>query len=298
MTHRPVLLQEVINGLNVKPGEIVLDLTINRGGHSLALCRAMGADGHLIGVDADEKALNEAKVNLQTCACPVDLVLGNFRNLAQLLESVNVNKVDVILGDLGLSSQQLGDPEKGFSFQINSPLTMTLDAKPNADSLTAYEIVNSWQEETLADIIYAYGQERFARKIAQAIVLARGNTPIKTTGELVSVIQNAIPARYQRGKRHFATKTFQALRIAVNDELGALETVLPLAWEKLNLNGRLAIITFHSLEARIVKNFFRQLVANQAGEILTKHAIKPSREESLTNPRSRSAQLRIIKKIS
>lgn len=297
MKHQSVLLQEVIVGLAVKPGEIVLDLTVNRGGHALALCEQAAAHGRLIGLDADSGALIEADAKLKSCPCPVTLVNGNFRHLARLLDEAGVGKVDVILGDLGLSSEQLNDSGRGFSFQADEPLQMTLNPHPDPDDVTADLIVNHWSEETLADIIYAYGEERLARKIASAIVEFRQTKSIKTTGDLVSAIASVIPARFQQGKRHFATKTFQALRIAVNDELKSLEILLPTAWSRLNSGGRLGIITFHSLEARIVKNFFRDLAKKQEGEILTKHAVRATREELLQNPRSRSAQLRIIKKL-
>ncbi len=297
MKHQSVLLKEVITGLAVAPGETVLDLTVNRGGHSLALCQEAAAHGRLIGLDADNGALTEASENLKACPCPVTLINGNFRDLARLLDEASVKKVDVILADLGLSSEQLNDSGRGFSFQTDETLQMTLNPHPAPDDVTAEVIVNHWSEETLADIIYAYGEERLARKIAGAIVEARQVKPIKTTGDLVAVIASVIPARFQHGKRHFATKTFQALRIAVNDELKSLETLLPTAWSRLNPGGRMGVITFHSLEARIVKNFFRDLSQKKEGEILAKHAIRAGRPEVLANPRSRSAQLRIIRKI-
>lgn len=297
MKHQSVLLQEVITGLEPKPGETVLDLTLNRGGHSLLLCEQIEAHGRLIGLDADSGALVVAGENLKSCPCPVTLINGNFRHLAHLLDEAGVGKVDVVLADLGLSSEQLAEANRGFSFQQDAPLQMTLNPHPTQDALTAELIVNNWSEETLADVIYAYGEEPLARKIASAIVTARRKQAIHTTGDLVEIIKSVMPLRLQKGKRHFATKTFQALRIVVNDELGALREMLASAWERLNHGGRLAVITFHSLEAREVKTFFQAMQKAGSGKILTRHAVKPSREELLQNPRSRSAQLRIIKKV-
>jgi 16S rRNA (cytosine1402-N4)-methyltransferase len=205
--------------------------------------------------------------------------------------------VDAVLADLGLSSEQLAESHRGFSFQGDEPLGMTLSSRPVPGALTAYEVVNFWREPTLADVIYGYGEERFARRIAKAIVLARAAKPLETTGQLVEVIKTAVPARYHGHRRHFATKTFQALRIAVNDELGALQNGLGSTWQRLNQSGRVAVITFHSLEARAVKRFCRERVAAAEAEMITKHAIRPTRSELLRNPRARSAQLRIIRKI-
>ncbi|MCC6290969.1 16S rRNA (cytosine(1402)-N(4))-methyltransferase RsmH [Candidatus Nomurabacteria bacterium] len=297
MVHEPVLLKEVMTGLDVHPGEILLDLTVNRGGHSRELCRQLASHGHLIGIDADAGALKEATDNLKICPCPVTLLEGNFRDLTQIIDGIGIGKVDAILADLGLSSQQLDESDRGFSFQRDEPLNMNLSHNTAPGSLTAYQIVNFWQETSLADVIFGYGEERFARRIAKAIVSEREVAPISTTQELVAVIKSAIPLRYQNGRRHPATKTFQALRITVNDELGSLSAALESAWSRLNRNGRFAIITFHSLEARLVKNFFRERVKERNAELLTKHAVRPTREEVLKNPRSRSAQLRIIKKL-
>lgn len=284
-------------GLALQQGEILLDLTVNRGGHSRELCQQLASHGRLIGIDADAGALNEAVDNLKICPCPVTLLEGNFRDLAQLLDESGVGKVDAILADLGLSSQQLDESDRGFSFQRDEPLDMNLSRNLMPGSLTAYQIVNFWQEDSLADVIFGYGEERFARRIAKAIVSEREVAPISTTQELVRVIKSALPPRHQNGRRHPATKTFQALRITVNDELGSLNMALESAWLRLNQNGRLAVITFHSLEARLVKNFFRERVSDGNAEILTKHAVRPAREEVLNNSRSRSAQLRIIKKL-
>lgn len=295
--HKPVLLQEVLEGLGPQAGETVLDLTVNRGGHSLALCQALSSTGQLVGIDADSEALREAARNLRACPCLVTLLEGNFRQLDELLRVAGIGQVDVILADLGLSSQQLDSAGRGFSFSREEPLGMTFNPKPEPGALSAFEIVNFWQEESLADVIYAYGEERFAKRIARMIVQARQSTPISTTTQLAEIIRQAVPSWYAHGKRHPATKTFQALRITVNDELGALKDGLNAAWLRLKTGGRLGVISFHSLEARIVKEFYRAREAEGAGEILTSHAIKPTRAETLENPRARSAQLRIIKKL-
>jgi 16S rRNA (cytosine1402-N4)-methyltransferase len=285
MTHAPVLLQEVIKALALKEGETFVDLTLNRGGHSRALCEALGKSGKLIGVDADQNALKIAQENLRTCPGIVTLVESNFKELDKVLAEQGIEQVDAILADLGLSSEQLAGSGRGFSFQTDEPLLMTLAAHPAPDALTAAHIVNTWQEETLADIIYAYGEERFARRIAKQIVESRDVAPIETTLQLVDVIAAAVPVWYRKGRLHFATKTFQALRITVNDELGSLKTMLTSAYNHLVPGGRLAIITFHSLEARIVKKYFPHSLV-----------VRPTRAEVLENPRARSAQLRIINK--
>lgn len=295
--HKPVLLEEIVAGLAVQPDETVLDLTVNRGGHSLALCAGITGGGQLVGIDADSQALREAAGNLRACPCLVTLLEGNFRNLDALLRLAGIGQVDVILADLGLSSQQLDSAGRGFSFSKEEPLGMSFNPQPEPGALSAFDIVNFWQEESLADVIYAYGEEHLARRIAKEIVSARQASPISTTTQLVEVIRRAVPGWYARGKRHPATKTFQALRITVNDELGALRDGLNAAWLRLKSGGRLGVISFHSLEARIVKEFYRARVIEGVGENLSAHAIKPTRTETLQNPRARSAQLRIIKKL-
>lgn len=296
MAHVPVLLQEVITNLALKEGEVLVDATLNRGGHSQALCSALGASGCLIGLDADAGALEVAKERLASCPSPVKLVESNFRHLARVLDDMGVAKVNAILLDLGLSSEQLDESGRGFSFQRDEPLTMTLRVAPGEGELTATDLVNTWPESDLVAILREYGEEQFAKPIAAAIVWARKSDYILTTSQLVGVIESAVPEWYKHQRRHFATKTFQALRMAVNDELGALEAVLQQAWDKLAPGGRLAVISFHSLEARAVKNFFKAKKVAGEGELVTKHALRPERSEVVANPRSRSAQLRVITK--
>lgn len=298
MAHEPVLLHETITGLALRPGQTVVDATVNRGGHSLLIGEALGRGGHLIGIDADSEAIAEARIALKSLPCQVSLVNRNFRELDQVLLELGVRNVDAFLFDLGLSSDQLERSGRGFSFsQGAQPLSMSFDVRETPGKLTAEEIVNHWREESLADIIFGYGEEHFARRIAKEIVLARRREPIKTTEELVEIIRRAVPAWYTHKRLHFATKTFQALRITVNDELGAIRTGLLKAWQHLKPEGRIAVISFHSLEARLVKNQFKLWDQSGVGHLITKNTIKPSRQEILTNPRSRSAQLRIIQKL-
>ena len=295
MAHTPVLLQSVLDLVNPQVGETVVDGTVGSGGHALALGEALGSKGHLICLDQDQNSLNQARVNLSPLKCRVDFKLANFRTLPRVLSELGVQKVDAILLDLGVHSDQIGPSGRGFSFLHDEPLLMTMKADPTADDLIAKDIVNTWEEGNLAAIIEGFGEERFAKAIAKAIATARREYPIESTNQLVQIIKKAVPAWYTHKRLHFATRTFQALRLAVNDELGALKAVLPLAWESLAPNGRLAIISFHSLEARLVKNFFRGL-KHEGYELLTKHAVKAERAEQLSNPRSRSAELRVIKK--
>jgi 16S rRNA (cytosine1402-N4)-methyltransferase len=294
--HIPVLLKEVIDLLNLQKGDAVVDGTINRGGHSKEICKLIGKEGTLIGIDLDQKALDEAENNLKNEDCKIILHKESFRNLDKVLEKAGIEKVDAILLDLGFSSDQMDESKRGLSFQKDEPLLMTLKDNPTEKDLTAKEIVNQWDKENIADIIYGYGEETFSRQIAQKIVELRKKKPIKTTQDFVDVIGEALPSWYKHKKTHFATKTFQALRITVNDEIGALKEVLPKAIEALAEDGRLAVISFHSLEDRIVKQFFKEQKDNEVGTIITKKPIAPSRDEVKENPRSRSAKLRVFEK--
>ncbi len=294
MTHRSVLLQEVLQYTAPQTGEVVIDGTVGFAGHSLALCQEIGETGLLIGIDQDNYALSESEKALRACPAKVQLIKGNFRKIADIVSEKGLEQADIILLDLGMSSFQIDSSQRGFSFLRNEPLLMTMDS--SAD-FTASDIINTWAEEEIANVIFAYGQEHFAKRIAKNIVLARNSEPITTTGQLVDIIEKSVPVWYRHKKTHPATKTFQALRIAVNDELLVLEEGLAGAWQVLKTGGRLAVITFHSLEAKIVKDFFNKQKKAQVGEIITKSAVKPTREEIKQNPRARSAQLRVIKKI-
>ncbi len=296
--HIPVLLQPTIEGLDIQKGDTVLDATLGLGGHSKEICAKLGETGLLIGIDQDSGALAKAKINLAECPAKKILKLGNFRNVEQILTDEKIDQINVALFDFGFNSEQMDESGRGFSFQKDEPLLMTLSDQITPETLTAEEIVNTWEEKNLADIIYGYGEERRARKIAQAIAEARLKQKIKTTADLVEIIKSVIPISEQKRKTHFATKTFQALRITVNDELGAIKAGLAGAWNKLAVGGRIGVISFHSLEARIVKDFIKDKEKIGEAEKLNKKVIKPDLEEIKNNPRSRSAQLRVFKKIS
>lgn len=293
--HVPVLLQSTIEGLKPKKGEVVLDATLGFAGHAKAICDEIGSTGTLIGLDQDSESLFLAKGELKNRPAKKIFKLGNFRKLKELLAEEGISNIDIALFDLGFSSRQMDESGRGFSFQRAEPLLMTLTDKIGPETLTASDIVNSWSEENLADIIYHYGEERASRKIAAAIVSARKLKPIETSLELSEIISKVFGGR-RTGKIHPATKTFQALRITVNDELGSLKEGLTAAWEMLSPRGRLAVITFHSLEARLVKEFGATKKKSGELELVTKKVVKPTRQEILDNPRSRSAQLRIFEK--
>jgi 16S rRNA (cytosine1402-N4)-methyltransferase len=275
---------------------VVLDATLGGGGHSKEICKIIGKEGTLIGIDRDAAAIERAKKVLAE-DCKHHLFVSNFKELSTVLQKLEINKLDAAMFDLGLSSFQLDDSGRGFSFMRDEPLLMTFEESVEEDKLTAKEIVNTWGEESLADIIYGYGGERFARRIAKSIVIEREKGEIKTTWQLVSAIEKAVPAIYKRRKIHFATKTFQAIRITVNDEIISLRKALDEVWQKINAGGRVAVISFHELEDRIVKNFFRAKKEFGGIEIITKKPIVPNDEEVFNNSRSRSAKLRIAKKI-
>lgn len=297
MAHISVLLQETIQGLAPRSGDTVLDGTGGGGGHALALCREVGTSGTIIVFDQDDDAIERVRERLASCDATKHLVHDNFRNLAGALDTLGIATVDRVILDLGLSSFQLDEAARGFSFRQAEPLTMTFAKHPGLEAFTAYDVVNTWDEEHIADVIFGYGEERYARTIARAIVKTRAAHPIETTVELAEVIKAAVPLRYAHGRIHPATRTFQAIRIAVNDELGALEEGLESAWKRLAAEGRIAVISFHSLEDRIVKRFFKEREREGEARILTKRPIEASDEECHANPRARSAKLRIAEKI-
>lgn len=293
--HASVLLNEVIEYLHIQADSTIVDGTINGGGHASVIAQHLSPAGTLIGIDEDSTGLAVSRERLQTAAPRVHLVQGNFRNLDTHLDTLGITEVDGILLDLGWSSNQFENPERGFSFRHDGPLQMTLKSEVSESDLTAYDVVNTWQEETLADIIYLYGEERKSRKIAKAIVEARKQAEITTTLQLAEIIEKVMG----KGKRpgyHPATQTFQALRIVVNDELMALKDGLAAALERLAPGGRLVIISFHSLEDRIVKDTFRTAERNGTGRRITKKPITASTSELQANPRSRSAKLRVFEK--
>lgn len=298
MTHQSVLLHEVIDLLSLQKGDTVLDATINGGGHSSVIADHIGPQGILIGIDLDEDALSEARLRLKDAPCKVILKEGNFSDFDQVLEQEDIPRIDKALFDLGLSSWQLDLSGRGFSFTRDEPLQMTFKRDPRSDrEFTAENIVNSWSEEALSDVLYGYADERFAKRIARRIAEYRRTTPIQTTGELVLRIKEATPLWYHHGRTHFATRTFQALRIAVNSELENLKKTLPQILEALSPNGRVAVIAFHSIEDKIVKTQFRTWQKEKKGTLCTKKPVTPTHEEISANPRARSAKLRVFKKV-
>lgn len=284
--HKTVLLQETIDGLNLKPNSMVIDGTFGGGGHSLEICKKF-PKVKIIAFDQDKGVFEKAEEKFK--GCDITFVNGNFRNIYQ-------ENVDGVILDLGLSSDQLENSGRGFSFMKDEPLIMTMKANPSREDVTAKDVVNNWEEESLADIIYGYGEEKQARRIAKEIVDFRRQQEIKTTFDLVKIIEQAIPAKFRKGRIHYATKTFQAIRIAVNDELGALAEGLDKGFKALKSGGRMSVISFHSLEDRVVKRFFKTKVDEGLANVINKKVILASSEEIKKNPRSRSAKLRILEK--
>lgn len=297
MSHVPVLLYESIEGLAIRKGGTYVDCTVNRAGHSYEMAKLIGKNGTLICIDLDQDALKEAQEKLEKLKSKPTLhfVHSNFRYLARVLEDLHVDKVDGVLVDCGLSSQELDSSGRGFSFRFDEPLQMTFDAHPTEEAVTAYDIVNSWSESTIADVLYGFADETYSRRIARRIVEAREKEEIKSTHQLVDIIGSAVPALYRHRKTHFATKTFQALRMAVNDELGSINDLLQSLPHVLRPGGRAVIITFHSTEDRIVKQGLKNLLSDLRP--ITKKAIVPEEQELHNNPRARSAQARIVEKI-
>jgi 16S rRNA (cytosine1402-N4)-methyltransferase len=294
--HKTVLLNETIEGLNLKKDSIVIDGTFGGGGHSLEICKKF-PNVKIIAIDQDANAFLKAKPRFKDIKCDIDFINTNFRSL----DKATKEKVDGIIFDLGLSSDQLENSGRGFSFLKDEPLLMNMKKSkkenPSSEDLTAFEVVNTWEEKNLADIIYGFGEERFSRRIAKGIVEARKKSKIETTFDLIKIIESSVPAMYRKGKINCATKTFQALRITVNDELGALKEGLEKGFDKLKIGGRMSVISFHSLEDRIVKRFFKEYEKEGLLKLINKKPITPSKEEIINNNRSRSAKLRVIEKI-
>ena len=306
--HISVLLWECIEGLNIKPNGIYVDGTLGGAGHSSEIVKRL-ENGRHIGIDRDPVALKAAAKRLEPWKDRVTLVHSNFCEIASVLDELNIEGVDGILLDLGVSSPQLDDGDRGFSYMVDAPLDMRMN---NEDSLSADTVVNTWSYEELKKILYEYGEERYAPKIAAAICSRREEKPIRTTLELVDIIRSAMPASALREKQHPAKRSFQAIRIAVNDELNSVAKVMEDAIPKLNKGGRLAVITFHSLEDRIVKNAmanaakgctcppnFPVCVCGKKPQVklITRKPIVSGNEELERNPRARSAKLRICEKL-
>lgn len=307
--HTTVLLKETVDGLNIDPNGIYVDCTLGGAGHSEYLVQQLDK-GKLICFDQDLNAIEHAKKRLEKYLDKVIFVHSNFRHLRKELTELNIQKVDGVLYDLGVSSPQLDTPERGFSYHHDAPLDMRMD---QTQELTAYHVVNEWPYEELVRIFFRYGEENFSKQIARKIEMARKKAPIETTGQLVELIKEGIPASRRRTGGHPAKRVFQAIRIAVNDELGAIEQSLTDAIELLNIGGRISVITFHSLEDRIVKTMFKEASSlpdlppglpiipethQPVLKVITRKPIVPSEEELQANNRSRSAKLRIAEKIN
>ena len=307
--HKSVLLQECIDALNIRPDGIYLDGTLGGAGHSSQIARRLTEGGRLIGVDRDRTALAAAKERLAPYADRVTLVHSNFAEIDAILDSLGIPAVDGMLFDLGVSSPQLDDASRGFSSMADAPLDMRMDKD---DALTAGAVVNTWPQGELRRILYDYGEERYAPQIAAAICRAREKAPVETTLELVDIIRSAMPAQALREKQHPAKRSFQAIRIAVNDELGAVSRMMQAAVGRLNPGGRLAVITFHSLEDRIVKSEMQQAARGctcppefpvcvcgkkPLVKLVTRKPIVSGPAELEENPRARSAKLRVAEKL-
>jgi len=293
--HRGVLLHEIVRELVRSLSDTIVDATLGGANHALSLAQKLGARGTFIGFDADGEAIERARTALSGVKPQVQLVHANFRHMEKHLKGLAVASVDAFLFDLGWSAHQL-ESGRGFSFRSDEPLLMTYDSHPDALALTARTIVNEWGEESIADILFGWGEEKFSRRIARAIVARRKEKPIEIASDLAHIVEKAVPHYRMRGKIHPATKTFQALRIAVNDEMGALSEGLEAAKEFATSGARIATVTFHSIEDRLVKRTFQEWSREGWGTLAVKKPIKPSREEIKENPRARSAKLRIIRK--
>lgn len=288
------MLREVLCWLNIREGGVYLDCTIGAGGHSRAILDEMRGKVRIIGIDRDEEALKIASQELKGYEEQVTLIKANFEDLPQILKEQNVGLLDGIIYDLGLSSMQLDSQTRGFSFRWTAPLDMRMNS---SQALTAAHLVSELSQKELEDIFFELGEERWARRVAKFIVEERRQNPIRTTSNLLEVMRRAIPAKFRRGRRtHFATRVFQALRIKVNEELENLRVSLSYSFDLLQKNGRVCVISYHSLEDRIVKEKFNEAKEKKL-HILTKKVIKPSKKEVRTNARARSAKLRVAERI-
>lgn len=306
--HIPVLFNEVMEGLKINPDGVYADGTLGGAGHSSGICERLSEKGVLIGTDQDEDAIKAASERLRPYKCVKYIIRDNYSNLKTVIENLGYRGVDGVLLDIGTSSYQFDTPERGFSYRYDAPLDMRMDRR---SGLSAYDVVNGYSKSDLYRIIRDYGEERFAENIAKHIVQAREEKPVETTFELVDIIKASVPMKFRKHGGHPAKKTFQALRIEVNNELGVLEGSIGGLIDILNPGGRLCIITFHSLEDRIVKRAFKAAadpnkcpddypvytgLDRSEGKLITRHPVVPSENEADSNPRSRSAKLRIFEK--
>ena len=306
--HTSVLLEETVDGLNIKPDGIYVDGTLGGGGHAYEVCTRLGNKGRFIGIDQDEAAIEAAGIRLRDFGERVTIVRSNYCDMKLRLQELGIDKVDGIVLDLGVSSYQLDTAERGFSYRVDAPLDMRMDRR---QQMTAKDIVNDYSEMDLFRIIRDYGEDKFAKNIAKHIVMEREKGPIETTGQLIEIIKRAIPMKFQKTAGHPAKRTFQAIRIELNRELEVLKNTLDDMIDLLNKDGRICIITFHSLEDRIVKSIFKKnedpctcpshfpvcVCGNESkGKVVTRKPILPSEEELEANSRSKSAKLRIFER--
>ena len=293
--HIPVLAETLAEQINLPTDGVMVDATIGQGGHSFLFGQALGPEGVIIGLDVDKDSIQRAQLKLKDLACKVLLICANFSQISEQLQELGIDKVDFILADLGLCTAHIADAKRGLSFLYDMPLDMRIDQRLKT---TAADIVNKADEKTLADLIYKFGQDRASRRIARFIVRQRQNRPITTTAQLAGIVCKALgqPGKRRKTKIHPATRTFQALRIAVNHELENLEKLLASAPKLLRENGRIAVISFHGLEDRLVKDDFKRNEKNGVYRLITKKPIVPTPEEIARNRRARSAKLRIAQK--
>ena len=291
--HLPVMMKEVVECLCLRPGICVVDCTLGLAGHALKIAEIIGPQGRLVGIDRDAASLKKADEVLKSTRVKYDLIQEDFRRIDRILHQLGIEAADAILFDLGISSFQLDDPQRGFSFKSEGPLDMRMD---RGSYISAFDLVNSLSERELASILKNFGEERWHQRIARFLVSQRARRPIESTRELCEVVLKAVPFRFQHQKIHPATRTFQAFRIAVNRELEALEIALDKSIDLLRVGGRICVISFHSLEDRIVKGKFRSWGQSGRASIITKKPLRPQDEEAEHNPRSRSARLRVAER--
>lgn len=294
LVHNPVMLKEILKYLDPKAGETIIDCTIGLGGHSKEILKRISPGGRLIGIDRDSESLSLADKRLKKIGSSYRLIWDDFRNLDKVMSELELEEVDGMFFDLGVSSYQLENPERGFSIKFDGPLDMRMDRQ---SFISAYDLVNSLSEREISSILKAFGQEHWHNRIANILVRQRNKTPISSTRELTNIVLKAMPYKQRRSRIHPATRTFQAFRIAVNRELEALEITLEKSVSFLRAGGHLCVISFHSLEDRVVKNKFRQFAKEGILSILTKKPLIPQNEEIKINPRCRSAKLRVAQKL-
>ncbi|MBM3246282.1 MAG: 16S rRNA (cytosine(1402)-N(4))-methyltransferase RsmH [Candidatus Omnitrophica bacterium] len=294
--HTPVMVTEIIDYLNLSPGKTIVDATVGTGGHSRQIIEKIMPGGRLIGIDRDQESLAVAKEELRQYGDACQFIYGNFCDIDSILAGLKIKKIDGIVFDLGISSFQLGDPNRGFSFQREGPLDMRLDRN---SYISAYDLVNNLNEEEISALLWNFGQERWHNRIAHLLVEERQSQPIATTAQLANIVVRAVPQRYRYRYYHIhpATRTFLGIRIAVNRELETLEKAINKAVECLNRQARICVLSFHSLEDRIVKLNFRRMAQEQKTELITPKPLAPNFAEVKTNPLSRSAKLRVAQRL-